>query len=88
VAARGIQQAREHLERGGFARAVRAEEADEFAGFNLEADIADGGDGLVFAFEQATERAFEAGLLLVGAKGFGQAVNFDGRHWGSLRSKV
>ena len=35
-AARRIKQAGEHFERGGFARAVRAEKTDQFAGFNLE----------------------------------------------------
>ena len=50
-AAGGIEQAGEHLERGGFARAVRAEEADEFAGFDLEADVVHRDGLFVLAFE-------------------------------------
>ena len=34
----GVEQAGEHLEHGGFARAVRPEEADEFALVDAEAD--------------------------------------------------
>jgi hypothetical protein len=51
LAARGVKQTRKHLEGGGFARTVRAEEADEFAGFDFEADVADSSDLFVFAFD-------------------------------------
>jgi hypothetical protein len=85
VAIGGIQQAGEHLECGGFARAVRAEKADEFAGLDLEADIVHRDGLIVLAFEQTANRPREAGLLLVGAKRFGQTADFDGGHCGSLK---
>ena len=86
-AARGIKQAGEHLERGGFARAVRAEKTDEFAGFNLETDFVDGERLLVLATEKPFDRAGKSGLLFVGAKGFGQAVDFDDRHGAIVESR-
>ena len=79
-ASRGKEEAGEHFEGGGFAGAVGAEKTDEFAGFDLEADVVDGDGLLVLAIEQALDRAGKAGLLFVGAKSLGQAVNLDDGH--------
>ncbi len=38
------QQAREHFDDGGFSAAVGAEKAEDFAFFNAEADVVDGGE--------------------------------------------
>jgi hypothetical protein len=40
----GCEEASEHLDGGGFASAVRAEEAEELAGGNGEVDVLDGGE--------------------------------------------
>ena len=53
----GLQEAGEHFHGGGFAAAVAAEEAEDFAFFDGEADVIHGGEV---------------------AKGFGEAVCFDG----------
>ena len=83
-AAGGIEQAGEHLQRGGLARAIRSEKAHELARLDAEADVIDGDGLLVLAADQAADGPAEAGLLFVGAKGLGQAGDFDGRHEGEI----
>ena len=55
-----------------------------------EADVLDRDGLLVVAAEQPANGAREARLLLVGAKGFGQAADFDGRpsHGSRFTEKV
>ena len=54
LAVGGDEQAGEHLDRGGFARAVGTEIADQFARGHVEADVIDGADfGLRAAHEAA-----------------------------------
>ena len=68
-----MQQAGEHFEGGRFARAVGAEEADQFAFLNGEADVVNGDGLLVAAMEKAAHSAAKARFLFVGAKGLGQS---------------
>ena len=79
-AAGGIKQPGEHLERGGLARAVGTEKTDEFAGFDLEADVVDGDELFVLAVEKPFDRAAKTRLLFVGAKGLGQTADFNDGH--------
>ncbi len=44
VAAGGVQNAEEHFDGGGFSGPVGAEEAEDFAGVDVEADVIDGGE--------------------------------------------
>jgi len=83
-----MKQAGEHFERGGFARAVRAEKAHEFARLNREANFLDGNRLVVLTMEKTFERAGKSGQLFVGLKSFGQSADFDDWHGGSLKSKV
>src|SRR5205814_1480006 len=76
----GIEQTSQHFEGGGLARAIGAEEADQLARLDGEAYLLDGERLLVLAAEQAFDCAAETRLLFVGAKGFGKAGDFDGRH--------
>src|SRR6185503_16004044 len=70
----------QHLERGGFASTVRAQKANQFPFLDLESDVVNGSDGFVAPVEQALHRPTQAGVLLVGAKSFSEAVRLDGRH--------
>ncbi len=47
----GSEEAGEHLDGGGFAGAVGAEEAEELAGFDREIDVIDGGEAIESAGE-------------------------------------
>ena len=76
-----MEQAGEHLEGGGLARAVGAEEADQFAFLNGEADLIDGEGLFVAAMEEAAHSAAKARLLFVRAKSLGQTVDFDQGHF-------
>ena len=60
LAVGGMQQTAEDLEGGGFAGAVGAEEADDFAAVDLERDAVDGADEAVLAAEHAAERGAQA----------------------------
>ena len=64
-----------------------AKDDDEFAGFNGEADIVDGEGLLVLPAQKAFDRTRKSGLLFVGAKGFGQAVDFNHWHGCSVESR-
>ena len=66
-----MQEAAEDFEGGGFAGAVGAEEADDFAAVDLEGDAVDGADEAVFAAEDAAEGGAEA------AGAFGDDVVLD-----------
>ena len=55
LAVGGVQQAAHDLERGGFAGAVGAQEADDLAAVDLERDAVDGADEAVFAAEHAAK---------------------------------
>ncbi len=45
VAFGGLEQAAQHTEGGGFARAVRAQQAVDFAGVHFEVDVIRGDEG-------------------------------------------
>ena len=47
ASAGGLVDAADEVEQGGFAAAAGAGDGQEFAGFDLEADIIEGGDGVV-----------------------------------------
>ena len=67
----GMQQAGEHLEGGGLARAIGAEKTDQFAFLNGEADLIDGEGLFVTAMEEAAHSAAKARLLFVRPKRLG-----------------
>lgn len=79
-----MEEAGQHLERGGFTGAVWAEEPDGFAGVDVERDGVDGSSVRVFAVEEAFDRTEEAGRFPVGAVDLGQVADRDGglRHGG------
>ena len=58
--ARRLQDARHHFDRGGFARAVRSDIADNFTRFNIERDACHCFDSAVIAREQVTECAAQS----------------------------
>ena len=62
LARRRVQQARQHLERGGLAGAVGTEEADDLARRDLEADPVDRLDLARVAADQAPGRGADAAL--------------------------
>src|SRR6185437_16948929 len=66
VADGGAGDAREQLEQGGFARAVSADQADDFALLDFEGNVADGPDHFAGG-------AFAA-ILTIGAKRVGDDV--------------
>src|SRR5579871_3974494 len=67
-AARRINQARQHFQRGGFARAVGAEEAHEFALGDVEGNVIGRARLRKLALEQAAYPAPETGPLFVSAE--------------------
>jgi len=73
-----MEQAREHLERGGLARAIRPEEAHNLAAADAEADFLDRLDILELAAEETAYRRVESGLPFGDAVGLAQRVNDDG----------
>jgi hypothetical protein len=78
-AAGRIDEAREHLERGGLARTVGPEEANELALGDVEGDVLGRGGLLELALEQPLHAAPKAGLLLVGAEDASEVTDFDHR---------
>ena len=92
-AAGGGADRRQHLEQGGFARAVVADDADHLALFDGEADIIQRLEQRAFFnffASQACGRV-EQGLLeaMQGAQAvfLGEVVDFDDRHGGSVCSQ-
>ncbi len=80
-----MQQARKHLERGGLAGAVGAQEADDLAGRQVEGDAVHGGDFLGLAMHQALERGQHAGFALADDVGLMQVADVDGGGHGNFR---
>ena len=74
LAAGGVDQPGEHLQRGGLARPVGAEEGHHLAGLDGEADAVDGADLAVLAAIEPADRPRHAFLLLEDAIGLGQLV--------------
>ena len=64
LAGGGIEQAGEHLERGGLARAVGPQETDHLARLDGERDLVHGFDGAVGAVEQAPDGGLQPGLAV------------------------
>jgi len=80
-AARGVQQAREHLERRGLARAVRSEEPDDLPRLDAEGHVAHRVDVAVAGLEERLERAFEPGVPHFDLEGLAEPIGRDGgRH--------
>ena len=76
----GIQQSGKYFKRGGFARAVGTEKADEFTGFDLEADVIDGERPFILPVEETFDRTDNAWLFFIGAESFAKVAGFDGGH--------
>ncbi len=70
----GVEQAGEHLQRGGLAGAVRAEKADDLAGLDRKADLLDGLDVVELAVEKAAHRRAEAAFAFGDLVGFGKMI--------------
>lgn len=79
-AAAGMDQPGEHLERGGLARAVRAEEPDDFAGADLEARLLDGFDVVVLAIKKVPHGAAQPRLFVRDAISLGELIRNDDGH--------
>ena len=59
ISASGMEQAREHLERGRFSRTVRTEESDNLSLLDLEVDLLYGFHIVILAFEKTFHRSAE-----------------------------
>ena len=79
-AGRGIDHAGEQFERRRFARAVGAEEGDEFAFVDIQVDAAHGLNVAVLAAEQSPKSGPQALFLLIDAVRLSQAADFDDGH--------
>src|SRR5690606_22456979 len=72
------EDAGQHLDRGGFPGAVRADVADHLATFDLERDVVDGGELLVRrAVDEAAKGAERAGVVLLDREGLDQFLGGD-----------
>ena len=80
LAARRMQDARQHLDRGGFPGAVGTDEAQQFAGFHLERKLAHRLDGTIFRLEQGAHRAAHPRGFAFGLEGFLEVGDFNGWH--------
>src|SRR5512146_1383612 len=79
-----MQQAGEHLERGGLASAVRPEKADDLARLQVERDAVHGRHILGLAVNQALQRGQYAGFALADNVGLVQVAHMNGRWHGRL----
>ena len=75
-----MQDTRQDLDRGGFARAVRTDEPEQFPRFHLEREIAYCLNGAVLRMEESTLRSAHPGGLAFGLEGFLEVCYFDGWH--------
>src|SRR5580658_8403738 len=75
-----LQDAGENLDGGGFARAVRADEAHQLAAFEGKTYSLEGFDGAIAAMEQSGERAQRAGFAFGNAIRFRQILDKNLRH--------
>src|SRR5271156_245501 len=73
----GNQNTGEHLDGGGFSRAVRPDVADHFAAFDGKSDAVHRGHGAVIANEKILNRAPHAFAPLEGAEVFREIVNVN-----------
>src|SRR5205085_10913209 len=78
LAAGGIEQTAQHLERGGLARAVRSEKTDDLAFADRERDRLDGWHVLEAAPKERAQRGQHAFCAFVDAKDLAQIANKDG----------
>ena len=74
-----MQQAREHLERGGLARAVRPQEAHDLTRLDIEGNITDRLDVVDLALEEPAHRRLEAALAFGNLIGLGNPVDSNHR---------
>jgi len=86
LAAGGVEQAGEHLQRRRLARAVRAEEADDLARLDLERDAVDGADIAPPPPDETAQRRAQSSLALGDAEDLRQAGDVhDPGHARSIR---
>src|SRR5262249_32028343 len=84
-ASRWVQDARQHFNGGGLARAVWTDERQQLARFDAQVDARDGFDIAIARRDQTAETGFQAGGLFAGAEELAQAARLDGgRHAPSL----
>ncbi len=76
-----MQDACQHLDRGGFARAVRTDEAQQLTRLHLEREPAHRFDGAVLRLEQGAHRAAHPGGFALGLEGLVEIGDFDGGHF-------
>jgi hypothetical protein len=78
----GIKQAEQHLHRGGFPRAVRAEQAEDFAAPHRKVDVVDGArlGAAPEVFEDLGEAAYGHDAF---RRGGGRGGRFSGGHDGT-----
>lgn len=78
-AGRGLRDAREDFEQGGFTGAVAADEAEDFAFANVKGDLFEGPEGFVFLAAEGLQRRadkFFQGVAEAGAYGEVAAIIF------------
>ncbi len=80
LAAAGIQDARQNLDRGRFARAIRADKGQQLARFQAEGNAFDGIDLLQIGPDDGAQTAAQANLLALYGKGLGEGMHVDDRH--------
>ena len=76
-AAAGVQNAREHLQRGGLARPIGAQETHHLALFDLEGNPAHRFFGQLFAEEQVPQRILQPEFFLIIVKRLGKVLYRD-----------
>ena len=74
-----MDQAGEHLEGGGLAGAIGAQESHHFTGLDLEADIAHGRDIFVAPLQEMAQGAGKARVLGGDAVGLAEPVGANDR---------
>jgi hypothetical protein len=88
IAGGGEEYARQHLDRGGLAGAVRADERDDLALLHGEAHVAHGRNLLIVACEQRLQARPETFLLHARTVRFRKALHADRRHWPHLKNNI
>ena len=72
-----MNQAGEHFEGSGLASTVGSQKPDDFAGFDREGDVLDGGDLFVATFKKVGEGALQASIFVGHFIDFGKVFDLD-----------
>ena len=80
----GVEDARQHLDGGGFARAVGADEGQQFAGGHAEADFGHGRNLLRLRPPDGFQASHQPRCFVLHLKLLGQVVGFNRVHKGLL----